>query len=636
MGTNKRLPLVLGAMTLCVTMLAVLSLFGASRVQGASFGQPRSAPAQWAPGLGPHVTGTKNAEQSYNWAGYVDTGPQFSAASAQWVVPTVQPSPSQLLSSTWVGIDGADNSSLIQTGTTQQSSAGDTNYFAWYEILPAAATPVFSVSPGDQMEASVQKDSSGEWTIAITDVTSDQRFSDQFSYSGPQSSAEWIEEAPTVGNEVAELANFGAVPFTNISETPSGSTQVAQTPIDMVNSSRNNVIASPCALANNSFTVIDDTDGAPPSCTSTDVSVNPISTTSGDTITYSTTVTSTAGTPTGTVTFTTGATELCSTNNLVDGTGSCTAASAPVGSDTITAVYSGDSSFALSGSTATLNVNAVTAPPPTPTPTPTPASKHGYWLVGSDGGIFTFGSAQFYGSTGNLTLQRPVVGMTLTADRGGYWLVASDGGVFSFGDAGFFGSIPGLRIAPAGSTGAGKELNAPIVGMVPSSDGDGYFMVASDGGVFAFGDAKFEGSCPGMGGCSGAAVAVMPDATGNGYWLVTATGNVYPFGDAKSYGSAGAQSVPVTSAVRTPTGQGYWILFANGTIDAFGDAANLGDPAGETGGLNPATAIFATSDGGGYWVSSANGTVFAYGDAPNSGGIAGTKLNGSIIAATGF
>ena len=76
---------------------------------------------------------------------------------------------------------------------------------------------------------------------------------------------------------------------------------------------------------------------------------------------------------------------------------------------------------------------------------------HGYWLVGSDGGIFTFGSAHFYGSTGSLTLQRPVVGITPTADEGGYWLVASDGGIFAFGDAGFHGSIPGLGMAPAGS-----------------------------------------------------------------------------------------------------------------------------------------------------------------------------------------
>jgi hypothetical protein len=271
------------------------------------------------------------------------------------------------------------------------------------------------------------------------------------------------------------------------------------------------------------------------------------------------------------------------------------------------------------------------APPPPPPPTP-----HGYWLVGSDGGIFTFGSAQFHGSTGALRLQRPVVGITLTADRGGYWLVASDGGAFAFGDAGFFNSIPGLGIAPAGSSGPGRKLNAPIVGMVPSSDGNGYFMVGADGGVFAFGDAKFEGSCPGVGGCSGAAVTVMPDASGNGYWLVTATGHVYTFGDAVSHGSPGPQSVPVTSAVRTPDGQGYWILFANGAVDAFGDASGFGSPVNQTGGLNPATAIFATSDGGGYWVSSANGTVFSFGDAPADGGMAGTKLNGSIIAGAGF
>jgi hypothetical protein len=215
-------------------------------------------------------------------------------------------------------------------------------------------------------------------------------------------------------------------------------------------------------------------------------------------------------------------------------------------------------------------------------------------------------------------------------------LVASDGGIFSFGDAAFYGSIPGLGIAPAGTPGAVKKLNAPIVGMVPSSDGGGYFMVAADGGVFTFGDAKFEGSCPEIGGCSGAAVAVMPDASGNGYWLVTATGDIYTFGDAAYYGAPGPRSTPVTSAVRTPDGNGYWILFANGTVDAYGDAANLGGPVGQTGGLDPATAIFTTSDGGGYWVASAIGAVYEFGDAPNDGSMAGTHLNGSIIAATGF
>ena len=135
--------------------------------------------------------------------------------------------------------------------------------------------------------------------------------------------------------------------------------------------------------------------------------------------------------------------------------------------------------------------------PPTPAPPPT----YGYWLVGSDGGIFTFGSAQFYGSTGSIKLQRPVVGISPTSNKAGYWLVASDGGIFAFGNAGYYGSIPGVGLSPAGS-GLPHSLNAPIVAMVPSSDGGGYFMVASDGGVFAFGDARFAGSCPGIGGCS--------------------------------------------------------------------------------------------------------------------------------------
>ena len=272
--------------------------------------------------------------------------------------------------------------------------------------------------------------------------------------------------------------------------------------------------------------------------------------------------------------------------------------------------------------------------PPAPATPPTPPT-YGYWLVGSDGGIFTFGSAQFHGSTGSITLQRPVVGISPTATKAGYWLVASDGGIFAFGNAGYFGSIPGVGLSPAGS-GLPHSLDAPIVAMVPSSDGGGYFMVASDGGVFAFGDARFAGSCPGIGGCSGAAVAVVPDASGNGYWLITRTGNIYAFGDAPFYGAPGNQGSPVTSAVRTANGGGYWVLLADGAVYAYGDAVSHGDPMGSTGGLDPASAIFSDADGGGYWVASADGGVFAYGDAPNDGSMAGSHLNGSIIAATGF
>jgi hypothetical protein len=73
--------------------------------------------------------------------------------------------------------------------------------------------------------------------------------------------------------------------------------------------------------------------------------------------------------------------------------------------------------------------------------------------VAADGGIFTFGDAPFYGSTGAMRLNRPIVGMARTQNGDGYWLEASDGGIFTFGNAGFFGSTASTR------------LNRPIVGM---------------------------------------------------------------------------------------------------------------------------------------------------------------------------
>ena len=262
-------------------------------------------------------------------------------------------------------------------------------------------------------------------------------------------------------------------------------------------------------------------------------------------------------------------------------------------------------------------------------------ASHGYWLVGSDGGIFSFGSAGFHGSTGSIKLQRPVMAITPTSTGNGYWLVASDGGIFSFGDSSFYGSLPGLGFHPNGS-GVPKSLNAPIVGMVPTFTGHGYFMVASDGGVFAFGDARFEGSCPGIGGCAGSAVAVMPDRTGNGYWLVTNLGAVYAFGDAAYYGAPKPASVPVVDAVATGNGQGYWLLYANGVVANFGDATNFGSPTGYVNAFNPATTIFPTIDNQGYWVASARGDVFAYGDSPFLGSMAAAGLNGEIIGAFGF
>jgi hypothetical protein len=172
--------------------------------------------------------------------------------------------------------------------------------------------------------------------------------------------------------------------------------------------------------------------------------------------------------------------------------------------------------------------------------------------------------------------------------------------------------------------------------MVPSTDDHGYFMVASDGGVFAFGDATFAGSCYSIGGCSGAAVSVMPDASGHGYWLVTSTGAVYGFGDAPFLGAPGNTGAPVMAAVRTPDGNGYWVLDAAGHVHGYGDAANLGNvqTSGDFSGIT--SSIWTDQFGDGYGVSALNGSVTVFGGVPGYGGMQNTNLNGSIIAASGF
>jgi Cu/Zn superoxide dismutase len=150
----------------------------------------------------------------------------------------------------------------------------------------------------------------------------------------------------------------------------------------------------------------------------------------------------------------------------------------------------------------------------------------GYWLVGTDGGIFAFGDASFLGSTGNIKLARPVVGMAATPSGDGYWVVASDGGVFNYGDAPF-----------AGSTGAIK-LNQPVVGLAATPSGQGYWLVAADGGVFNYGDAALYGSLGGTK-LNSPIVAMAATSPGEGYWLFAADGGVFAFGDAAFMGSTG-------------------------------------------------------------------------------------------------
>ena len=192
--------------------------------------------------------------------------------------------------------------------------------------------------------------------------------------------------------------------------------------------------------------------------------------------------------------------------------------------------------------------------------------RAGYWLTASDGGVFNYGDARFFGSTGNIPLNQPIVGMAQTADDNGYWMVAADGGIFAFGDAGFYGSTGSI------------VLNRPIVGMAQTADGRGYWLVAPDGGIFAFGDAGFFGSTGSLT-LAQPIVGMAASTDGRGYWLVAADGGVFAFGDAAFHGSAaGTTGEPIERVVPTGDGKGYWIVAQSGTAQAFGDAVGHTPP----------------------------------------------------------
>ncbi len=249
-------------------------------------------------------------------------------------------------------------------------------------------------------------------------------------------------------------------------------------------------------------------------------------------------------------------------------------------------------------------------------------SSHGYNLVGTDGGVFSYGDAHFYGSTGGLGLSQPVVGVAATPGGGGYWLVAADGGVFNYGDAGFYGSV------------GGQPLNAPIVGMAPTPDGKGYWLVAADGGVFGFGDAHFYGSRGGQP-VDGPVVGIAADATGHGYWLVSSQGGVFSYGDAAFHGSAGSLPLnrPVVGIAATSDGGGYWLVASDGGVFNYGDASFQGSMGGSPL-VSPVVGIAATTDGNGYWLVARDGGVFNCGDAGFFGSMGGHPLAAPMVGVT--
>ncbi|HEX5615788.1 MAG TPA: L,D-transpeptidase family protein [Acidimicrobiia bacterium] len=239
--------------------------------------------------------------------------------------------------------------------------------------------------------------------------------------------------------------------------------------------------------------------------------------------------------------------------------------------------------------------------------------------AGGDDTFFAFGSAPFAGSTRGLPVRANPIAVASTPSGNGYWLLASDGGLFSFGDAKFRGSTGNLA------------LRQPIVGMAATPTGNGYWFVARDGGVFSFGDATFRGSTGNLA-LRQPIVGMAATPTGKGYWLVAADGGIFAFGDATFRGSTGnlALRQPIVGMAATPTGKGYWLAAADGGIFAFGDATFRGSAAGRT--SSPVVGIARTTGGNGYWLAAADGGVFGFGDAPFLGNSIGRFASGRTAA----
>jgi hypothetical protein len=247
-------------------------------------------------------------------------------------------------------------------------------------------------------------------------------------------------------------------------------------------------------------------------------------------------------------------------------------------------------------------------------------SGEGYSLVGSDGGIFTFGDAAFKGSMGGKPLNKPMVSVVPTASGQGYWEVAADGGVFAFGDA----------TAPASNPLPGMTLSKPVV-EATRIGAQGLLLVASDGGVFALNGAPFYGS---MGGkpLNKPMVDIVASPTGKGYATVAADGGVFAFGDYVGPASNPLPGMtlrqPVTGAARYGTGFGLILTAGDGGTFSLGGAPFVGSAANLT--LAKPVSSIALSPTGGQWLAALDGGVFAYGTA----GFFGNAVSNANCAVT--
>ena len=264
--------------------------------------------------------------------------------------------------------------------------------------------------------------------------------------------------------------------------------------------------------------------------------------------------------------------------------------------------------------------------------TTTATGRNGYRMLAADGGVFDFGGQQFFGSTGNIQLVKPVVAGVNTCGNAGYWFVASDGGVFSYGDAIFHGSL------------GGSAQPSPVVAMASTPTGFGYYLAEANGHVpahtdttHAFGDAQLFTDGHGHTDASTFQLAkpivgMAATVTGRGYWLVASDGGIFSFGDAAFYGSTGNLHLvsPIVGMTVTRSGRGYYLYAADGGIFAYGDAVFFGSVGGSVR-SNAVVGMRLSPSGHGYWFDDSAGIIYHFGDAAFAGDMTGVKLARPMI-----
>lgn len=250
---------------------------------------------------------------------------------------------------------------------------------------------------------------------------------------------------------------------------------------------------------------------------------------------------------------------------------------------------------------------------PTPGPTQTNCVSHmapgsvvgaaalddgtGYYETDAQGDIAAFGGATCYGAMTGVHLNKPIVGMAVDRKTGGYWLVASDGGIFGF-NAAFLGSMGGVA------------LNKPVVGMTSTLNGNGYRLVATDGGIFDFGSAQFYGSTGNIT-LNKPVVGMGLDRATGGYWMVASDGGVFAY-NAPFYGSTGNITLnkPMVGIAPVSDGSGYRLIASDGGVFSYNTTFY-----GSTGNIHlnsPVIAGMNNNSYDGYWLVASDGGIFTY------------------------